>query len=128
MNWVNLDLECSLAANQAATGTKQVVEKLATDAAAVLAENGLYAMFLYLWTRKPTEVQAVAKSVQREAVKLLRAHAGLAPGGDPERDWKQVMSGVADLSKDLGGLLLARKLMMQLLTYLRYEAKRLPER
>lgn len=136
MAWNNLDLKCALAAKAIFTRPhekilRQEMEKLCTDAAAVLAENGPYAFFLFLQAYsvkgKKKENESAPFAIQQETFKLLSQEMGLTTNAPREEPWQSLITKVAKLSEDLNQLLLAKRLIMQTLNYARYHAKTLPK-
>jgi hypothetical protein len=128
MSWENLDLECAEAAREMSNQMersdpkpkKQDLEGLFTDSAAVLAENGPYALFLYLWSRTTKKDGHLAERLIQQLYKLVTT---ILKAGSNETQVTRMMPVLAEISRDLDRLLVARKLMMQTLTYLRYHAK-----
>ena len=94
------------------------LEKLVTSALAVLEEQGVYALFLFLETRGGK----VAPTIVQEARKLLRETPRRTPllsdkgNGD-------VFKSLQSMSEDLDKLLLARDLLRQALVYARYHVR-----
>ncbi len=122
----NLDLDCALAGGRIGRQfrsdvKKQDLEGLYTSSAAVLAENGPYAMFLYLWSRRDKN-----KGISETLREGLYLHVCQAVGWNPGSAAGQPMlESVARLSEDFNRLLLVRKVLGQTLSYLRYHAKAL---
>lgn len=112
----NLDLACAKAGQAIAQKPSKELEKLVTSALAVLEEQGVYALFLFLKTRGGD----AAKTIEQKACELLREtprRAPLLPGdGD-------VFTSLQRMSEDLDKLLLARDLLRQTLVYARYHAR-----
>jgi hypothetical protein len=114
----DLDLACARVA--AAVRALENVEDLSTAAAAVLAQNGPYACFLYLSTQMKRQKQReAAEAIHSAAFGLLRDQFGLPDLTEP----RQIQDELAALSADLEKLLLAKALLAHMLMYLRYHAK-----
>ena len=112
MNWTNLDMQCAAAAERIFEGLgqpkKQEIVALCTSSGTVLAENGLYACFLYLWT-KGTPIQDTLRKASRESAYALLSEVfrePLAQRGEPDKS--SMLSGIRKLSEDLPQLLLAK--------------------
>ena len=94
------------------------LEKLVTSALAVLEEQGVYALFLFLETRGGK----VAPTIVQEARKLLRETPRQPPLlSDNGND--DVFESLQSMSEDLDKLLLARDLLRQALVYARYHTR-----
>jgi hypothetical protein len=123
----DLDLEAARSASHIAAGVGvDLDEKLINDASAVLAENGPYAFFLYLFSKAANSKGTVllntsAGHILSGSLRLLNDHASL--GQLPPIAVQAVSQRLIALSADLKRLLLARKLLTQQMTYLRYHAK-----
>ncbi len=126
MSGRNLDLECALAAGSIAkqlSGNrdvkKQDLEGLYTNASAVLAESGPYAMFLYLWARRDKD-KGVSEVVRRQLYQQVCQAVG---GSAANIAGPAMLESVAKLSEDFNRLLLVKRVLSQTLAYLRYHAK-----
>lgn len=103
----------------------EALDILTTKVLGVLQENGVYACFLFLFSR-PDRERALAQDIRTELLKLLAqkpvADLGLAYRG---RDAPgPVLTHIADtVCADLDRLLLVRTLYEQTLIYLRHGAK-----
>jgi len=131
MKWNNLDLRCAETAekivghlqNAKKPPKRQEVNKSCTDAGAVLSEHGLYACFLYLWTDK-TQVQIQIRSeIRRSEYAMLAEVFKDTLQILDATDKAKVLGGIRKLSEDLNSLMLAKRLMGQVLAYTRYHAK-----
>jgi hypothetical protein len=124
----NLDLAAAVAASdlgrefERTKTKKQEVESLVNSALAVLARNGPYALFLYL----PSRSDRMAEPLAGKLYGLV--HRELALGGQPDARHSERLRELAKLAENLDRLLVARKLLNQTLTYVRYHAKCLPDR
>jgi len=125
MGQQNLSFECAKAARHIdemlGSAKKQELEKLCTDAMAVLSANGPYAFFLYLWSRAD---KLPGKVLSQEMFRFLAplAFPGTAPAaGEVSRD--AMMRQMAELGGDLNRLLLTKKIAQEAMTYLRYHVK-----
>jgi hypothetical protein len=114
----DLDLACAKAADGVRVSEK--VEDMTTAAAAVLAQNGPYACFLYLWAQieKP-QVRDAAVAIHTAAYGLLQVEFALPALTAPQ----EIQGQLEALSADLEKLLLAKSLLERLFMYLRYHAK-----
>lgn len=112
----NLDLACARAGQAIAEKPSKELEKLVTSALAVLEEQGVYALFLFLKTRGGKAAPTIEQKV-REFLKTTPQRAPLLSGdGD-------VFALLQSMSEDLDKLLLARDLLRQALVYARYHAR-----
>ena len=115
----NLDLACARTGQAIAEKPSKELEKLVTSALAVLEEQGVYALFLFLKTRGGK----AAPTIVQEAHKLLRERAPLLSDNDNSNGNDDVFESLQSMSKDLDELLLARDLLRQALVYARYHAR-----
>ena len=112
----NLDLACAKTGQAIAEKPSKELEKLVTSALAVLEEQGVYALFLFLETRGGKAAPTIEQKV-REFLKTTPQRAPLLSGdGD-------VFALLQSMSEDLDKLLLARDLIRQALVYARYHAR-----
>lgn len=112
----NLDLACAKTGQAIAEKPSKELEKLVTSALAVLEEQGVYALFLFLKTRGGKAAPTIEQKV-REFLKTTPQRAPLLSGdGD-------VFALLQSMSEDLDKLLLARDLLRQALVYARYHAR-----
>jgi hypothetical protein len=131
MTWQNLDLDCAVAASgivekqRAKRTAKQDMESLLTNAAAVLADNGPYALFLYLWSRQSKPPQGVALDVMREMYNHLDTSLAWKA---PTADGPAILAKVAAATRNFDSLALLRRVLIQTLAYLRYHAKTLEDK
>lgn len=112
----NLDLACARTGQAIAEKPSKELEKLVTSALAVLEEQGVYALFLFLKTRGGKAAPTIEQKV-REFLKTTPQQAPLLP------DDGDVFALLQSMSKDLDELLLARDLLRQALVYARYHAR-----
>jgi hypothetical protein len=109
----NLDLACAKAGKTIAENPSKELENLVTSALAVLEEQGVYALFLFLHSRGEI-------SLCQKMYELLKETPQQAPLlFDREDVWKSLQQMAMDLDK----LLLARDLLRQSLIYARYHAR-----
>jgi hypothetical protein len=113
----NLDLKCAELGKQLAEG-QGVDEALLRDALAVLEEQGVYAYFLFLQSRRGRE-QRPAEAVCEASTAFLQS----TPTGAPLLGAGDVWQALQQLGQDLDKLLFARDLLRQALVYGRYHAK-----
>lgn len=120
----NLDLACARTGQAIAEKPSKELEKLVTSALAVLEEQGVYALFLFLETRGGK----AAPTIVQEAHKLLRETPRRAPllsdkGNSNGNGNGDVFKSLQSMSEDLDKLLLARDLLRQALVYARYHVR-----
>lgn len=118
----NLDIRCAELGQKLAEN-KAVGETLLTDAIGVLEEQGLYAAFLFLKSKKAKDgADAVCKAASQFLRTTPEASPLVAPagGGSQKGD---VLTEIRKLSTDLDDLLLARDLVRQAFVYARYHIK-----
>jgi hypothetical protein len=114
----NLDLSCAKA-GQEMVEIEMDLEKTITDALAVLEEQGVYAMFLYLKAKGKNE----GGHIQRKLFDFLKTTPKNNPL-IPEGEDSNVLDAVQKYwAEDLDRLLFARDLIRQTLVYARYHAK-----
>lgn len=92
------------------------LEKLVTSALAVLEEQGVYALFLFLKSRSSNEAKKVSDTLHTFLKKTPQQAPLLAGNTD-------VFTSLQQVAKDLDKLLLARDLLRQTLVYARYHAR-----
>lgn len=109
----NLDLACAKVGKTIAEMPSKELEKLVTNALAVLEEQGIYALFLFLKARGD-------KNVSKELRKFLKVTPQRAPLLSGNAD---VFTSLQQIGNDLDKLLLARDLVRQTLVYARYHAR-----
>ena len=110
----NLDLACAKVGKSIAEQSSKELENLITSALAVLEEQGIYALFLYLNTKN------IGRTVSNRLYDFLRK--------TPQQshlleDGSDILSSLQKLGENLDNLLLARDLLRQTLVYARYHAK-----
>lgn len=107
--------------------TAKQVDNLVTKALGVLQENGVYACFLFLFSRTRKEDTAIAKVVRAQLLRLAGENlpfewdrlASLAAASSHE-----VLPAVsATICRDLDPLLMTKEVFEQTLIYARYTAK-----
>lgn len=117
----NLDLACAKVGRTIAKTPSDDLHKVATDALAVLEEQGLYATFLYLENAvSGPRKKELAKGISQELHKFLKVTPQQAPLLSDNAD---VFTSLQQMAKDLDELLLARDLVRQTLVYARYHAR-----
>jgi len=112
----NLDLACAKVGKTIAERPSKELENLVTSALAVLEEQGIYALFLFLKTRGGSG----AENVNQKIYEFLKVTPQQAPLLSDNAD---VFTSLQQVAKDLDGLLLARDLVRQTLVYARYHAR-----
>lgn len=112
----NLDLACAKLGKAIAERPSKELENLVTSALAVLEEQGIYALFLFLKARGANE----GKNVSEKVHEFLKTTPQQAPLLAADSD---VFTSLQQVAKDLDSLLLARDLVRQALVYARYHAR-----
>ena len=112
----NLDLTCAKVGKTIAERPSKELENLITSALAVLEEQGIYALFLFLKTRGSSGAENVNQKIY-EFLKVTPQQAPLLSDND------DVFISLQQMAKDLDKLLLARDLVRQTLVYARYHAR-----
>jgi hypothetical protein len=112
----NLDLACAKVGKTIAERPSKELENLVTSALAVLEEQGIYALFLFLKTRGGSGAENVNQKIY-EFLKVTPQQAPLLSGN------ADVFTSLQQMAKDLDKLLLARDLVRQTLVYARYHAR-----
>ncbi len=112
----NLDLGCAKVGKTLAERPSKELENLITSALAVLEEQGIYALFLFLKTRGGSGAENVNQKIY-EFLKVTPQQAPLLSGN------ADVFTSLQQMAKDLDKLLLARDLARQTLVYARYHAR-----
>ena len=112
----NLDLACAKVGKTIAERPSKELENLVTSALAVLEEQGIYALFLFLKTRGGSG----AENVNQKIYEFLKVTPQQAPllSGDAD-----VFTSLQQMATDLDKLLLSRDLVRQTLVYARYHAR-----
>lgn len=113
----NLDIRCAEAGRYLAhieKVEKSALEKALQDALAVLEEQGVYAMFLYLKARH----KEVACEFQKCLVELLQEAFN-----DKIQTGEDSLKAARKLANNLDDLLFARELLRNALSYARYHLK-----
>ncbi len=112
----NLDLACAKVGKTIADRPSKELENLITSALAVLEEQGIYALFLYLKAQDKSVGQTVSDRLYDFLKKTPKQSHLLENGPD-------VLSALQRLGEDLDKLLLARELVRQSLVYARYHVR-----
>jgi hypothetical protein len=109
----NLDLACAQAGKNIAEKPSKVLENLVTGALAVLEEQGIYALFLFLKTQD-------GSGIEEKLTGFLRKTPRQAPVLSGNAD---ICAAFQEIATDLDKLLLARDIVRQALIYARYHAR-----
>jgi hypothetical protein len=112
----NLDLACAKVGKTIAERPSKELENLVTSALAVLEEQGVYALFLFLKTRGGSEAENGNKKIYEFLKVTLQQVHLLSDNAD-------VFTSPQEMAEDLDKLLLARDLVRQTLVYARYHAR-----
>lgn len=119
----NLDLACAIAGKEIA-GEKpsKELENLVRDALAVMEEQGVYALFLYLEKRSEKKNKENAKAINQKLHKFMKQ----TPQQNPiiSNNSNNILNSICnDLATNLDRLLLAKDLLRQALVYALYHAR-----
>jgi hypothetical protein len=119
----NLDLDCAKLGKTIAANPSKELEKLITSSLAVLEEQGIYALFLFLKAQTGKNKE-IAKNITNNLERFLKEK--------PQQDHffsnnTDILSSLQQMAKDLDKLLLARDLVRQSLIYARYHARIIQE-
>lgn len=115
---INIDMSCAKYGAEIGN-IGELKESLANKALGVLQEEGVYAFFLFLASRKNENNQA--KEIQKSIFRLLKDFQSLKDVLSTE---DKVLQDVREkLAEDLDTLLLARDLIEHTLVYARYHLK-----
>lgn len=113
----NLDLACAKVGKTIAERPSKELEKLITSALAVLEEQGVYALFLYL-KAQGKEIGHTVSGNLHNFLKITPQKSSLLP-----ENKNDIFDALQKLGENLDNLLLARDLVRQALVYARYHAK-----
>ncbi len=111
--------------NQAvAEAEPQAVDNLVTKALGVFQEDGVYAGFLFLFSRTRKQDQAIAEVVRKQLLTLAEEDLPFGWALLPADDARTALARVSDvICADLDPLLMTKELFEQTLIYARYGAK-----
>lgn len=115
----NLDLACAMAGKKIAAKPSKELENLVTNALAVLEEQGVYALFLFL-KAQTGKTRQLAEDIHDKLFTFLKKTPQQAPLL-PDND--DIFASLQQMASDLDKLLLARDLVRQALVYARYHAR-----
>ncbi len=121
----NLDLACAKAgktiAERPSDDLHNDLHKVITDALAVLEEQGIYALFLYLKAQGKDKGKDIGRTVSNNLHNFLKD----TPKQSPllSVDTNDIFAALQKLGENLDDLLLTRDLLRQALIYARYHAK-----
>lgn len=118
-NFENLDLACARLGKTIAASPSKELENLITSALAVLEEQGVYALFLFL-TSQTGKTKKMAQDISDKLFTFLKQTPQQAP---LLPDKKEVFTLLQEMGQDLDRLLMARDLVRQSLVYARYHAR-----
>ena len=100
------------------------VDNLATKALGVLQENGVYACFLFLFSRTQDKEQHIAQIVREQLLELAANDLPFGWKKPQPMDARTVLSHVSkQICSQLDPLLMVKELFEQTLIYARYGAK-----
>ncbi len=113
----NLDLACAKVGKAIAEKPSKELENLITSALAVLEEQGVYALFLFLRARGKDLGQGVSGKLQ-EFLKKTPQQRPLLP-----KSINDVFCALQKMGEDLDNLLFSQDLLRRTLIYARYHAR-----
>lgn len=118
----NLDLACAKVGKDIAGRPSKELEKFITSALAVLEEQGIYALFLYLDKGVSGKKK---KKLAEDIIPKLHEFLRATPRQSPllSMDNNDIFADLQELGKNLDNLLLVRDLVRQSLVYARYHAR-----
>jgi len=116
----NLDLVCAKAGKKIAAKPSKELENLVTNALAVLEEQGVYALFLFL-KAQTGKTRQLAEDIHDKLFTFLKKTPQQAPLLSDNGD--DIFASLQQMAKDLDKLLMARDLVRQTLVYARYHAR-----
>ena len=113
----NLDVACAKAGKTIAEKPSKKLENLITSALAVLEEQGVYALFLFLRTQ--------GKNLEQTVNSKLHEFLRKTPQQSPllSEDVRDIFTALQKMNGNLESLLLSRDLLRQTLVYARYHAR-----
>ena len=117
----NLDLACAKMGKEIADKLSKELENLITSALAVLEEQGVYALFLFL----KTQGKSLGQTICGRLYDFLKETPQVSPL--LSKDGNNIFNALQQLGKDLDSLLLCRDLLRQTLVYARYHARLLED-
>ena len=101
-------------------GDASETENLITKSLGVLSEDGIFAAFVYLLSRKEKE-QKISQAGINELLGMVKDVYGLEPGS---RESQKVLDFIAEnITADLDKMMLCKTLFERILTFARYGAK-----
>lgn len=112
----NLDLACAKVGKTIAERPSKGLENLITSALAVLEEQGVYALFLFLKAQGKDEGKTVSGKLHVFLKKTPQQQHLLSDDAD-------IFNSLQRMAENLNNLLLARDLIRQSLVYARYHAR-----
>lgn len=113
----NLDLACAKTGKDIADKPSKELENLITSALAVLEEQGVYALFLFLKTQGKNVGQTVGSKLHEFLKKTPKQNPLLS------KDANDIFAALQKMDGNLDSLLLSRDLLRQTLVYARYHAR-----
>ena len=100
------------------------VDNLVTKVLGVLQENGIYACFLFLFSRSREKDEQISEVVREQLIELAAEDLRFAWGNPDSKDARDVLPFVSDtICAELDPLLMTKELFEQTLIYARYGAK-----
>jgi len=123
---LSLDKLCADSAQKALDGSdKKALETLATKTLGVLQSQGIYAMMLFLFSRKDEEAGAVRKALYEVLLGLpyFREDAELRKLQEEDKSTDVLEWLSENVLADIDRVLLLREVFEKVLTYIRFHAK-----
>jgi len=121
----NLDLVCAKAGKEMAEKPSKELKNLITDSLAVVEEQGVYALFLFLQSQsgaKKKKGEELSKNFFHFLKKVPAQSPLISASGGSQNGKMDVLQALEPLAEDLDKLLLAQNLLRQTLVYARYHA------
>jgi len=119
----NLDLTCAKAGKEIAEKPSKELENLITDSLAVVEEQGVYALFLFLQSAKKENAKKLSDALFNFLKKVPAQRPLISDSGGSQNGKTDVLQALEPLAEDLDKLLLAQNLLRQTLVYARYHAR-----
>jgi len=118
-NFENLDIACARVGKTIAARPSKELENLITSALAVLEEQGVYALFLFL-KAQTGKTRQLAEDIHDKLFTFLKKTPQQAPLLPDNND---IFTSLQHMAQDIDKLLLAHDLARQSLVYARYHAR-----
>ncbi len=116
---INLDFYCMQYGQKLGMMKKEQHENNIRDALAVLTEEGVYAMFVWLKSKKLSEIRVGLRELMSEA----EIKKYLLNGKEFDKKFDKFCENLQEIARDLDKLLFLKKILERTLTYALYHAK-----